>query len=466
MSAKWSLPAALEIGRRPEMVAIVGGGGKTSLMFALAAALPGRVVMTTTTRIFAAQMKHAPATIYEDDLSPLDDLLATHGRCLVVGRVDGEKAMGVDLDLPARLLARPDVDYVVVEADGSRMRPVKAPAEHEPVIPAATTLLVPMAGLDALEGPLEAVAHRPERIREITNDEFRMTNDERPSVIGDYLTPSGLARLLAHPQGGLKSAPDSARVIPFLNKADDAGRLAVAREVARLLLDEPRMRRAVVGALRSEMPVREVWRRVAAVVLAAGESRRMGRNKLLLPWAHGTVLDQTLSNVMTSGVSSLVTVVGHEQELTKSIAARYGPVAINHNYTKGMLSSAQAAVRALSPSAEAVLVILGDQPLVGPDVIDALLAVFAANSHGLVAPVYQGRRGNPVIIDRRYFAELLALPPESAPRALLQRHAEDLLLVDVASDAVLQDLDRPEDYERLRPEGVQADLQGKRSAHE
>src|SRR5690606_18076711 len=133
MTAMWKLPDALGIGAGPELVAIVGGGGKTSLMFALAAALPGRVVMTTTTRIFAAQMKRAPAVVYADDLSPLCDALDAHGRCLVVGRVDGDKAFGVDPDLPARLLARPDVDYVLVEADGSRMRPVKAPADHEPV---------------------------------------------------------------------------------------------------------------------------------------------------------------------------------------------------------------------------------------------------------------------------------------------------------------------------------------------
>ena len=127
MSGHWTLPAALGIGG-PELVAFVGGGGKSSLMFALAAALPGRVVITTTTRIFAAQMRLAPAVVYAGDLAPLGPLLARHGRCLVVGHVDGDKAHGVDLDLPARLLARPDVDLVLVEADGSRMRPAKAPA--------------------------------------------------------------------------------------------------------------------------------------------------------------------------------------------------------------------------------------------------------------------------------------------------------------------------------------------------
>ena len=448
----WSLPAALGIGERPELVAFVGGGGKTSLMFALAAALPGRVVMTTTTRIFAAQTKHAPAVVYEDDLAPLGDALAAHGRCLVVGRVEGDKALGVDPELPRRLLARGDVDYVLVEADGSRMKPIKAPAGHEPVIPLDTTLLVPMAGMDALEGTIEEVGHRPERIREIRNYELGIRNEERPSIVGGRLTAAGLARVLAHPQGGLKGVPAGARVIPFLNKAGTMERLAQAREAAALLLHEPRVLRVVIGALHAEEPIREVWRRVSAVVLAAGESRRMGTNKLLLPWGETTVLERTLGNVSASGVSETSVVVGHERELTGPPAEIYGRVLFNPDYATGMLSSAQAAVRALGSSTEAMLVMLGDQPLVGPDIIDTLLAAYAAGPHGLVAPTYGGRRGNPVIIDRRYFAELLALPPEAAPRALLQRHPDDLLLVEVESDAILHDLDRPEDYERLRPQ--------------
>jgi molybdenum cofactor cytidylyltransferase len=170
-TAGWSLAAALGIGDAPELVALVGGGGKTSLLFALAAELPGRVVITTTTRIFDAQMSRAPAVVYANDLSPLGEALAAHGHCLVVGRVEGDKALGVPPDLPAQLLARPDVDAVLVEADGSRMRPIKAPADHEPVIPSGTTLLVPVAGIEALEGPLGEVAHRAEKIREIMNYE-------------------------------------------------------------------------------------------------------------------------------------------------------------------------------------------------------------------------------------------------------------------------------------------------------
>ena len=452
IATRWTLDAALGIGKEPELVAIVGGGGKTSLMFALAAALSGRVVMTTTTRIFAAQIKRAPAVVFEDDLSPLSDMLDAHGRCLVVGRVAGEKALGVDPGLPARLLARPDVDYVLVEADGSRMRPVKAPAEHEPVIPPGTTLLVPVAGIDALEGAIEAVAHRPEKIREITNAELRMANEEGPLVTGGRLTPAGLARVLAHPLGGLKNAPEAARIMPLLNKVESNSRLAAAREAAHYLLAEPRVSRVVLTVLQTNHPAREVWRRVAAVVLAAGTSSRMGSNKLLLPWGEVTVLERTLANVAASGVTETGIVVGYEQERIEPLARRYGTLILNESYAKGMLSSVQAAVAQLPDTIDAALIVLGDQPLVAPAVIDDLLAAYASGPQGLVAPTHRGRRGNPVLIDRRYFDELLALPTEAAPRALLHNHPEDLRLMETGSEAIIHDLDRPEDYERLRPE--------------
>ena len=461
-AARWTLRDALGIGEQPELVAFVGGGGKTSLMFALADELPGRTILTTTTRIFAAQVERAPAVAYAGDLSPLAGLLAAHGRCLVVGRVEGDKALGVLPDLPARLLARLDVDHVLVEADGSRMRPVKAPAAHEPVIPPQATLVVPVAGIEALAGPIDAMAHRPELIRKITDDELRIGKAERLPGSGDRLlsdegrlTPAGLARLLTHPLGGLKNAPGAARIIPFINKVETAEQLAAGREAAALMLREPRVSRVVLGELHAAEPVREVWRRVTAVVLAAGESRRMGRNKLLLPWGDTTVLGRTLAHVAASSVADGVVVTGHDRHEVEKVASQRDLTTLfNEDYRTGMLSSVQAAIRSLPPATEGALVMLGDQPLVPARLIDALLQANAASPSGLVAPAFKGRRGNPVIIDRRYFVELLALPPEAAPRALLQSHPDDLLLVEVEDDAILHDLDRPEDYERLRPRGV------------
>jgi molybdenum cofactor cytidylyltransferase len=233
------------------LVAIVGGGGKSSLMFALAAALPGRVVMTTTTRIFASQMKLAPCIAADDDVALARHLDEFEASLLIVGGVQGDRAHGVPLDLPARLLAHPRVDHVVVEADGSRMLPVKAPAEHEPVVPLGTDHVVAVAGIDALSAPIADVAHRPERVSAITG----LATDQ-------HLTPEALARVLASPDGGLKNAPSDGRAMLLLNKVESDSEIAAARIVAGAALDEPRIERVAIGALqRGDTASWEVWTR-------------------------------------------------------------------------------------------------------------------------------------------------------------------------------------------------------------
>jgi molybdenum cofactor cytidylyltransferase len=233
------------------LVSIVGGGGKSSLMFALAGALPGRVVMTTTTRIFASQMELADEVLTLADQDWEARLDATSSNVLVVGRVDGDRAVGVSPELPAKWLALASVDWVVVEADGSRMLPVKAPADHEPVVPPETDLLVAVAGIDALERPIAQVAHRPARVAAIAG----LTPE-------DPLTPEALARVLAAPEGGLKNIPAGSRAALLLNKVETSAQREAARRVAQSALELPRVDRVAIGALRAGSAQRwEVHRR-------------------------------------------------------------------------------------------------------------------------------------------------------------------------------------------------------------
>jgi molybdenum cofactor cytidylyltransferase len=438
-----SLSQAFDI-QTAELVSIVGGGGKTSLMFGLAAELGSNTVVTTTTRIFAAQMKLAlAAVVYSGgNVEALDLPLDQYPFVLVVDQVQGDKALGVSEELPGALLKRPDVDYVLVEADGSRMRPVKAPADHEPVIPPQTTLVIPVIGIDALGGRVADVAHRPERVKALTGLEA-----------DDLMTAESLAALITHPAGGRKAVPPKARLIPLINKVETESQLSAARQIARLVLQEPEIDRVVIGAVRSQTPVVEVQQRVTAVILAAGQGRRMGQTKQLLPWGQTTVLGQTLRNVQASAVHNCLLVSGHEALAIEAIAQAAGVTAVhNPNYAKGeMLLSLQTAVRQLEPGCAAVLVMLADQPMVAPKTLDQILSAFWNGRGDLIAPTYAGRRGNPVLIGRRYFEELLALPAGGAPRDLIQKHQEMLHLVKVDSDSILRDLDRVEEYERWRP---------------
>jgi len=236
------LVEALGLGRAPGLVALVGGGGKSSLLFALAECLPGRVVLTTTTRIFAAQMSRAAAVCTTADEGWQQRLESFDANLLVVGRVEGERANGVSPELPAEWLALPRVDWVVVEADGSRMLPVKAPADHEPVVPERTSLLVCVVGIDALAEPIERVAHRPERVAEITG-----------LGLSQHLTPEALGKLLTSPRGGLKGAPDDARVAVLINKVESSAQRDAAHRIADCVLREARVERVVIGALHGDL---------------------------------------------------------------------------------------------------------------------------------------------------------------------------------------------------------------------
>lgn len=447
-----SLPDAFGFDGAPEMAAVVGGGGKTSLMFALARALETGVLTGTTTRIFRAQMKQATAVTFADDLSALAEQLQRYGWTLLVGAVEGEKALAASPALFAQLWRRPDVRHVIVEADGSRMRPCKAPAAHEPVIPQEATLVIPVVGIDALGKAVADVAHRPELVCRLTGLQEN-----------DLVTEEALATLLAHPQGGLKNVPAAARVVPLINKVEDARSLAAARRIAQRVLAYPdangRVQQVVLGAVQTEQPVREVMRRVTAVVLAAGEARRMGQLKQLLPWENRTVLGQTLRQVAGSLADDMLVVTGHEAKLVATEAARFAgerPLRLVHNpqYQQGeMLSSLQAGVKELEAATTAVLVILADQPMVETDVYNQLLVAYWQGRGDLIVPVYKEQRGNPVLIGQRYFQELLALPAGSAPRALLQAHPHELVFLPVQSDTVLRDLDTWAEYERWAGRG-------------
>lgn len=440
----YTLPKAFGLTQTnsPQMVAFTGAGGKTSLMFILAGTLPGKIVITTTTRMAREQIEFAARSI-PAAVSRYPSLLpiaCTRITTIVGPDVEENKVAGVGLEVPGRLLAQPDVSFVLVEADGARKLPLKAPAAHEPALPPQTTLVVPVTGIDALGKTIDTAAHRPELVAALLGKD-----------VHDRVETQDLAVVMTHPQGALKNVPPAARVIAVINKVEDGDQLKDARGTARAILREPRIQQVVIAAAERPDPVVEVHKRVTATLLAAGESSRMGQAKLLLPWGDTTVLGRTIRNVQKSAVFDSLVVTGAQAQDVADIARAAGlPTLFNEHYSTGeMLSSLQMAVRHLPAHIDAVLVMLGDQPLVEPETIDRILSAYWQGKGEIVAPQFKSRRGNPVLIDRRYFEELLALSPGSAPRDLLKKHPA--YLVPVESESVLLDIDDPTEYERLRP---------------
>lgn len=241
-----------------DVVALVGGGGKTTAMFRLARDMVdggGNAITTTTTRIFAAQIALAPAHVPAAAATreSVRAALAAHRHVLVIGDTDpaSGKADGVSLDLFRRLRAWCPGVCLLNEADGSRMRPFKAPAAHEPVIPAETTLVLPVVGADVFGKPLDGDhVHRPELVSALGG-----------APLGAPITPAVVARVLAHPQGGRKGVPAGARVVVLINKVESLPDRAPAREAAERLLAEPAIQAVMLTTVRAAEPVLEIFAR-------------------------------------------------------------------------------------------------------------------------------------------------------------------------------------------------------------
>ena len=246
-----SLAEALRI-QPGDVVSFVGGGGKTTSILRLADELTAaglRVVTTTSTHIAEEQIHFFPAYIHPGEMASLGKYLDRYGQCLVAGLPDGKgRVFNIPTELIDSLKTRADVDCILIEADGSKSRPFKAPAAHEPVVLGMTTVLVPIVGMNCIGKPLdETTVHRPEIVAFLAN-----------SLIGDPITPEMVARVLSHTDGGAKGLPAGARLVPLLNKVD-TGDMRTAGAIAEKLLAYPIVDSVIVGSMDREPPVRKMW---------------------------------------------------------------------------------------------------------------------------------------------------------------------------------------------------------------
>jgi molybdenum cofactor cytidylyltransferase len=184
-----------------------------------------------------------------------------------------------------------------------------------------------------------------------------------------------------------------------------------------------------------------------AVILAAGESRRMGTQKLLLPFGEATVIEAVVRTALASRVDHALAVLGSDRDAVRLKLAPYGvEFAINEDFAKGMLSSVQAGFKALPADAKAAVVMLGDQPFLPAKVVDAIVEAYGESRKGIIVPAFRGRRGHPVLIDLKYRDEVLALDPAEGLRRLMHSHPEAIFEAEVEDANILRDLDVPEDY--------------------
>ncbi|HEX3270641.1 MAG TPA: molybdenum cofactor cytidylyltransferase [Ktedonobacterales bacterium] len=192
-------------------------------------------------------------------------------------------------------------------------------------------------------------------------------------------------------------------------------------------------------------------RSVAAIILAAGRSSRMGSHKLLLPYKGRPIVNWVLVAACASQTDPVIIVLGHEaQQVDAALQAERWFLAI-HNpwYADGMSTSLRIGLAATPKNADGAIILLGDQPLITPEIIDAMIAESARDPDVIIAASYQGRRGNPVLFPRQYFGELEAITGDEGGRSVLARHPEQVRLVEIDDALAGFDVDTPEEYQTL-----------------
>ena len=190
--------------------------------------------------------------------------------------------------------------------------------------------------------------------------------------------------------------------------------------------------------------------RITGIVLAAGMASRMGQVKQLLPFRGKTILDVVLRNAVASRLHSTILVLGHAAALIEQKVGLEGvTTVINRQYRDGQSTSLQAGLAAVSKDTDAAMFLLGDQPLVTTALIDRIIDAYEQSRSPLTIPFFDGKRGNPVIVDRCLFDEIKQLSGDSGARTLFRSHADQIRKVPIADSAIHFDIDTWQDYRRL-----------------
>jgi molybdenum cofactor cytidylyltransferase len=456
-----NLAQALRI-NKPQSVAFVGAGGKTSAMFHLAHQLSTPVLVTATTHIGTWQAKfadrhlrlHADAEIDQIEEKELNGVVLLTGSETNRERFSGLNDRQIE---QAYHFAHSVQIPLLIEADGSRQRPIKAPDIHEPVIPKFVDLVVVVAGLSAIDKNLnEQWVHRPKQYARITG-----------LSIEDRITSDSIVRMLIHQNGGLKAIPKSARIVTLLNQAVTRNLKAVGKRIAIQLLSS--YQSVIVASLEvmsenktdietddhryfeneyEAIKVFAVLERVAAVILAAGGSSRLGEPKQLLQWRGKTFIEHVISIAEQAGLEPIIIVAGaHSDRVTQVVSSQKVQIVINSAWEKGQSTSIRAGLENLSKEIGAVVFLLVDQPQVSPRLVQTLRDAHAGTLAPIIAPQINGQRGNPVLFDRVTFPELMNLEGDIGGRALFSRFSPTW--VEWFDESALQDVDTLVDYQRL-----------------
>ena len=441
-----SLAQALRV-NSAACVAFIGAGGKTTAMFQLAQALSkdngmAPVIVTATSHLGTWQLGLADRHVVADTPGPIENLEhGLSGVTLITGEIDENRTKPVNDHLINWLQQFCGYHSIplLIEADGSRGKPLKGWADHEPPIPSFVTQVVHVAGLASLGKPLnEENVHRPELFARLSG-----------LMIGESITTDSFVQALTHPQSGIKNIPANAHKVILLNQADTHELQSAAHGMAQALIS---LYDSVIISSLEQEEIFAVHEPIAGIILAAGESRRFGQPKQLLDWKGQPFVRVVAKTALEAGLSPILVVTGANAPSVESAVKDLNlRVIYNADWKSGQGSSIKAAINALalhsSPRVGGAIFLLTDQPQVTTSILRGLMEKHAGGLYPVVAPMVMDQRANPVLFDHATFSDLTTLEGDVGGRAIFHKHRVEYL--PWHDDRLLLDVDTPEMYQRL-----------------
>lgn len=434
--------------QRSSRAAFVGAGGKTSSMFACARDYNGPILVTVTTHLAveeAALADFAFEVASPDDVdkiftAPVNGITLIYGVSHKPGRFSGSSG-----DILRRLKKHVDALNLplLIEADGSRGIPIKAPYEHEPLIPEWVNHVIVVCGLSVIGKPAS------EETIYNANAFLKMVKGKS----GESISPSHILEVLLNHKGGRKNIADEIQTSVFLNQWDT--RAENVHEFGKIWLPLlEKYDRVLIGNAGKKVQPPEIAARIektAGIILAAGKSSRFGEPKQLLQWRGKPFVRRIAERALASGLDPVIVVVGAVVDPIK--AALEGlPVKIvtNPDWESGQASSILSALAALENSKTFVggaLFFVSDMPQVSASLVEKLMATHQELDSEIISPRYKGQKTNPILFDRKLFPELKKIKGDQGGRALFKDHEVDW--IDISDSEAGIDVDTVSDYENL-----------------
>ena len=429
-----------------------GAGGKTSLLLKLASEMienGSKFLITTTTKMYAPEgFPLFSLEKTQDIFTTLNEHYIEHSSAVLFNyKMPDGKLCGVNPDLVEQLQERLHI-AILVEADGSKGRPLKGYRTNEPVIPSSSNLIIPVIGADAVNEILDE-----EHVHCIEEFIKTIPSAQNKNVATEEIVAAAFIKMA---KLGLSQAADS-RLVFILNKADLLKNFShTALELlsilqkntflkGMLLLTEANNVYPVQGCFMNDVSVSDPG--VSCVVLAAGESRRMGSDKLMLDINGTSMLESTLQNICDAGIEDLIVVVQPGSSWSRLLNNNKYKIVENHKYKSGMAESVKVGLNSVDKCSQGVIFALADQPLIPSKTYRELICYYSKNLDLITCPRYRGQRGNPVLFDRRTWPLMLQLSGDRGGRVLLETFPEsEIGYFESDNEAVLIDIDTPGDY--------------------